>query len=285
MFGWCTAVSTEFQRVDGGAEDLELWVGKLRSFLKSVNGLAGELPADIGAIGFRSKPGVPFKRQLACQRDDRFSTFHHTRQYSDNTEGPDGEQLSDYFLKRLEVIRTQRDEMDAVETFANVLFDLERPPFELMMALARFIWDEARHSEMGQQTLQSLGYDPFAMPCGIVGINVRSSLPPLLAFAQINTFGELNQVGGLKQLSNAAFANNDMATGRSIDFVHADEMLHLREGRKWLRKLLEQSDTSLEEFEEEARLQAIQRLQELGVLNEDYGLDITARQLAEMLGE
>lgn len=286
MSSWCRGVSAEFKRVDGPSDEIESWCNLLRSLVEAAGGLAGEITREAQqAETLRINSEGDFRRQFACKRDERFSTFHHTRQYSDDAMGPNGEALSDYLSKRLEVIRTQRDEMDAVETFANVLFDLERPPFELMLALARFIWDEARHSEMGQKTLQALGYDPFAIPCGIIGINVRSPLPPLLAFAQINTFGELNQVGGLKALSNRAHEQGDTATGRSVDFVHADEMLHLREGRKWLRKLLEQSGTSLEEFEEEARLQAIQRLRDLGVFNEDYGLDTTARQLAEMLGE
>src|SRR5262249_13447580 len=158
-------------------------------------------------------------------------------------------------------------------------------PFDFEMALARFIWDEARHSEMGHQSLERLGYEPFEVPCGIIGINVRSPLPPLLAFAQINTFGELNQVGHLKKVSNAPFHAGDAVTGRQIDFVHADEMLHVREGRRWLRRLLQDSGTTLAEFEEEARLRAIQRLHEEGVLNEDYSLNLTPYQLAEMLGE
>lgn len=110
-------------------------------------------------------------------------------------------------------------------------------------------------------------------------------MPPLLAFAQISTFGEVNQVGRLKRVSMDAYLAGDAATGRAIDFIHADEMVHVREGRRWLKHLVDTSGATLAELEEEARKRAIQRLHEEGVLNEDYGLDLTARELSEMLGE
>jgi hypothetical protein len=75
-------------------------------------------------------------------------------------------------------VRVQRDELDAIETFANVLFDLKEAPFSLLQTLARFVEDESRHAEAGQIALRELGYEPFSVPCSVIGINVRASMPP-----------------------------------------------------------------------------------------------------------
>lgn len=286
MVRWGNDVVDAYVRAGASRQSLDDWcrhLGRLIDNLGGMDGLEKRAPAP---SGLRSQSKAPFRRSIRCARDQRFTTFHHTRNYkTDDQSATRAREEIGFAEDRLEVIRVQRDELDAIETFANVLYDLDGAPFEFQMVLARFIWDEARHSEMGQQGLQQLGYEPFDVPCGIIGINVRSPLPPLLAFAQINTFGELNQVGHLKRVSAEAYRVGDAATGRAIDFIHADEMLHVREGRRWLKRLLAESGTSLAQFEEEARQRAIQRLHEEGVLNEDYGLDLTALQLAEMLGE
>lgn len=284
METWGKAVVNAFVQAGASTAELENWRRHLDHLIDRLGGLGGGGEMPLEPFGSRAEARAAFRRPIGCARDDRFSTFHHTRNYKVADAETEPEKPG-FESDRLEVIRVQRDELDAIETFANVLFDFDRAPFEFEMALARFIWDEARHSEMGHQSLERLGYEPFEVPCGIIGINVRSPLPPLLAFAQINTFGELNQVGHLRKVSTAAYRAGDLANGRSIDFVHADESLHVREGRKWLRRLLEDSGTTIAEFEEEARLRAIQRLREEGVLGEDYNLNLTPMQLAEMLGE
>lgn len=225
-----------------------------------------------------------YVRPDACARDARLSTFHHTRQYlpEDLPESmrPDDE----YQAQVLELLRVQRDELDAIETFANVIYDL-RPPFELESLLARLCWDEARHAELGQQNLARLGHDPFAIPCGIIGINVRSPLPPLLAFAQISIFGELNQVGTLRDAADRCYSRGDDATGRAFDFTHADEMMHLRAGRAWLRKLAAQAGTDLSGLEHEALKHAVRRLREEKVIGEDYAARITGADITALIGE
>ncbi|MEZ4302439.1 MAG: DUF455 family protein [Polyangiaceae bacterium] len=286
MIRWGGEVVDAFIRAGESRDALDAWCLHLNRLIDDLGGVDGSRQGGAREpIELRSASKGPFRRAARCARDERFTTFHHTRRYRGDEDLASPPDAGSFERERLEVIRVQRDELDAVETFANVLFDLEGAPFELQMLLARFIWDEARHSETGQQSLERLGYDPFEVPCGVIGIHVRSPLPPLLSFAQINTFGELNQVGHLKKIAAEAYRAGDLSTGRAIDFIHADEMLHVREGRRWLARLVEESGTSLAEIEEEARRRAIQRLHEEGVLGEDYGLDITPKDLAEMLGE
>lgn len=233
----------------------------------------------------RSQKG-PYTRPIACNRDDRFPVFTHTRRY-DASDFLDQNKLPTRFeAQRLELLRVQRDELDAIETFANIFFDLgDQAEFDLLFLLGRLVWDEARHAEMGQRNLERLGFEPFSVPCGVIGINVRSPLPPEASFAQISIFGELSQIGELKRLSEACRKKGDLIGSRSFDFTHADELMHLREGRKWLRRFAQAEGISLDELAERARQLAISRLREEGVLGEDYSSEITPAELAALIGE
>jgi len=231
--------------------------------------------------GLRQRDGIGYVRTTECARDSRFALFHESRAYSP----ADDEDASadDYTADRLELARTQRDEIDAIETFANVLFDVHAKPFELAEQLARFVEDEARHVEVGHALLADLGYDPFALPCSIIGINVRAPMPPVLAFAQLNIFGELNVVSRLNVLTQRAYSRGDDVVGKAFDFVHADELTHVRRGRKILREMA--PSESLVELEERAHRLAARRLAEEGVLGEDYALAMSRKEIGDLIGE
>lgn len=267
--------------VDAGydAGRLEAWRGHLRRLVSASGGLLGAGEAG-DAPPLRSAAGG-FRRAIECGRDERFCVFHHTRDYA-RAHVSGATLASEYEQDRLAMIRTQRDELDAIETFANVLFDKTDASFEAQRLLARLVWDEARHAEIGQQALAALGHDPFAVPCGIIGIKVRSPLSPELAFAQISIFGELGVVGELRRLHHDALRHGDVATARMLDFIHADELTHLRRGRALLETW---AHGDLATLERRAREAAVQRLHEEGVVGEDYLSSLGPREIGRLLGE
>ncbi len=223
-----------------------------------------------------------FTRGVACARDGRFSLFHHTREYREGVVEPRSDNER-YAADRLELVRVQRDEIDAIETFANVLFDLEGASFEVLATLARFIEDEARHAEAGHIGLNELGLEPFSVPCSVIGINVRAPMPPELAFAQINLFGELNIVSRLRRLAQEARRRGDERFARMFDFIHADEVSHLRRGRELLKLFAKDGD--IDQIEDDARRMAARRLSEEGVVGENYALQMTRDELFALMGE
>ena len=278
---WGEAVVQAY--MDGGWPEQALvdWGKHIESMLHYCGGIPGELH-ECERPRLRQDVEPPFQRKISCARDERFTTFHHTRDYR-HADQLNSNERGEYERERLELIRVQRDEIDAIETFANVLYDLPSAPFDLQFDLARFIWDEARHAEMGQQSLARLGFDPYSVPCGIIGINVRAPLAPELALAQISIFGELNMVGRLRRLSQWAYQSNDHPTGIGFDFIHADELIHLRRGRAWLKTLNASDD--LTAVQRETRTVAIKRLIEEGVIGEDYAMNLTANEIGELIGE
>lgn len=224
-------------------------------------------------------------RPREARRDPRLKVFSHSRNYSlDDLPGlVTGDQQR--VMRLMDTFRTQRDELDAIETFANVLFDLRGKDFEFELFLARLVSDEARHSEMGQQWLSRAGYDPFEVPCSTIGIDVRTTMQPYTAFAQINIFGELQQVASLRRFSLEAKLSGDEFSANALDFTNADELMHVKVGREWVKSIARWQSTSFDSVQETARLEAIDRLHELGVIDEDYKSTITVKEMAAIIGE
>jgi hypothetical protein len=265
---WISAACKGYSRTQEASRS---FTSRMKRLIEGVEG--GEPPDDAQ---------LPYHRPTACARDDRFSVFHHTRNYERGPEDSADLQAK-YEADRFELVRVQRDELDAIETFANVLFDLKEAPFSLLQTLARFVEDESRHAEAGQIALRELGYDPFSVPCSVIGINVRASMPPALAFAQINIFGELNIVSRLRRLALRAKALDDEVFDRMFDFIHADELSHVRIGRRILKELA--SNGNVGELQENARRLAARRLAEEGVVDEDYALKLTSKEIFDIMGE
>ena len=69
-----------------------------------------------------------------------------------------------YETFRLVFLRTQRDEVDAIEAFGTLIWDIRFTDFEAEYALARITWDESRHTEIGHRALAAAGYDPWELP-------------------------------------------------------------------------------------------------------------------------
>jgi len=230
----------------------------------------------------RSEGQKPFERSFVATRDPRFKTFEHTYDYQIADENQI-EYETEFDKTRLSLVRTQRDEMDAIETFGNVLYEIRDVPFGFDFDLSRIIWDETRHTELGHKSLQALGYDPFDLLNRLLGIKVRSKLEAKYSFAEINLFGEANIVQECLRYAREAYEKGDDLTGRVFDYVNADERTHLTKGVHWLKHIFK-TDV-VQEIEAQTKKAAIDRLLELGIINHEVALTISHKELAKIIGE
>jgi hypothetical protein len=265
--------------IDSGYDEtsLQIWSSHIQELISCSDDVLDNASSELTS-NLRQNHEPAFFRKIDCQRDERFITFANTRDYHkhDNLD----EHFTDEYQKNcLELIRVQRDEIDALEVVANILYDLTEAPFEMQMDLARAIWDEARHAQIGHQNLLRLGFDPFKVPCNILGIKVRSPLPPLISLATLNILGEQSIVDSLRQLSKCAYERGDKAIAVSFDFIYSDEIVHLRKGRFWLKRLHPSGNIQI--IQEEARVHAIQRLIDEDVIGEDYAINMTSHEVAK----
>jgi hypothetical protein len=231
MIAWGKAATQAY--IDGGYNEgsIHKWQLHIEKLLRSFGGVTGKLPNVQRPTALRSEGKPPFERSIIATRDPRFKTFEHTYEYHVADQGK-LQYDTEFDETRLNLVRTQRDEMDAIETFGNALYEIKDVPFGFDYDMSRIIWDETRHTELGHKSLQSLGYDPFDLMNRLLGIKVRSKMPAVYSFAEINLFGEANIVQEVLRYSREAYAKGDELTGRVFDFVNADERTHLRSRRR-----------------------------------------------------
>jgi hypothetical protein len=270
--------------IEGGYDEASIrkWQYHVEKLLRSFGGVTGTLPKAERPESLRSAGKPPFERSIIATRDPRFKTFEHTYEYHVADENKI-EYESEFDQTRLNLVRTQRDEMDAIETFGNALYEIKDVPFGFDYDMSRIIWDETRHTELGHKSLQALGYDPFDLMNRLLGIKVRSKMPAVYSFAEINLFGEANIVQEVLRYAREAYSKGDELTGRVFDYVNADERTHLTKGVRWLKHIF-QTD-SVQEIEEKTKKIAIDRLLQLGIIDHDVALKITHRELAKIIGE
>jgi hypothetical protein len=270
--------------VQGGYDEASLhkWQYHIEKLLRSFGGITGTLAKGPRPEKLYSAGKPPFERSFIATRDPRFGTFEHTYEYQVADNGQI-EYATDFDKLRLNLVRTQRDEMDAIETFGNVLYEIRDVPFGFDFDLARIIWDETRHTELGHKAMEALGHNPYDLLNRLLGIKVRTKMPALYSFAEINLFGEANIVQECLRYAREAYDKGDDLTGRMFDYVNADERTHLTKGVHWLKHIFETD--SVQEIEQRTKKVAVDRLLELGIIDHQVALTISHRELARIIGE
>jgi hypothetical protein len=254
----------------------------IEQFLNSIGGITGksersERPAHLRSVGKES-----FERSFIATRDPRFNTFEHTYEYHIADKGKI-KYKTEYDETALNLIRSQRDELDAIETFSNVLYEIKDVPFGFDYDIARIIYDETRHTELGHKALVELGYDPYDLANRLLGIKVRTKMPAEYSLAEINLFGEANIVQEVLRHSREAYSKGDELNGKLFDYVNADERTHLAKGIKWLKYIFKTD--SVAEITQKTKDIAIKRLLELGIIDHEVALTISHKELAKIIGE
>ena len=221
--------------IEGGIEEARLgsWRWHLQRLLSSIGGVTGaDIRADEPApLRIASKP---FQRGTIPLRDPRFDTFKNTGDY-DTADGEARFPKDSYENLRLRFIRTQRDEVDAIEAFGTFIWDIRFKDFQAEYDLARITWDEARHTEIGHRALQAAGYDPFELRNRLTGSTCRGPMDPAFAMAEINLFGEVGVLKTINGLIDTARERHDALLVHIADFIRADERTHVRKGQHILK--------------------------------------------------
>ena len=282
MIAWGRGAIEAYIQGGYSEADLKEWQYHIEKLLRSFGGITGTLTKFVRPEKLRSEGKPTFERSFIATRDPRFGTFEHTYEYQVADDGT-LEYENDFDKMRLNLVRTQRDELDAIETFGNVLYEIRDVPFGFDYDLARIIWDETRHTELGHKAMESLGHNPYDLLNRLLGIKVRTKMPAEYSLAEINLFGEANIVQECLRYAREAYDKGDDLTGRMFDFVNADERTHLAKGVRWLKHIFQTE--SVQEIEQKTKKQAVDRLIELGIIDHDVALTISHRELAKIIGE
>lgn len=269
--------------IEGGIDEARLaaWRWHLQRMLGSIGGVTGlDAPLD------RPKPlrseEKPFARGTVPLRDERFETFKNTGDY-DTADGAARFPKDSYESLRLRFIRTQRDEVDAIEAFGTFIWDIRFKDFQAEYDLARITWDEARHTEIGHRALQAAGYDPFELRNRLTGSTCRGPMDPAFAMAEINLFGEVGVLKTINGLIDTARERQDALLTHIADFIRADERTHVRKGQGILKCM---TTLGSQQLELRTRELFTECLVSLGAVKSDMDVFTVSREdIEHLVGE
>ena len=191
MLAWAESAVAAY--IDGGIEESRLarWRWHLQRVLGSIGGVTGADDARTTEPRPMRVDAKPYERGTVPMRDARFVDLQQHRRLRQGRRRRRASPPNTYETYRMLFIRTQRDEVDAIEAFGTFLWDIRFKDFHAEYDLARITWDEARHTEIGHRALAAAGYDPFELPNRLTRSTCRGPMEPEYAMAEINLFGEV----------------------------------------------------------------------------------------------
>ncbi len=281
MLDWAEQAVAAY--IEGGVDEASLmsWRWHLQRLLCSIGGVTGSDPRADAPSALRLDE-KPFARGSAPLRDARFESFKHTGDY-DTADGEARFPKDSYENLRLRFIRTQRDEVDAIEAFGTFIWDIRFKDFQAEYDLARITWDEARHTEIGHRALQAAGYDPFELQNRLTGSTCRGPMEPAFAMAEINLFGEVGVLKTINGLIDTARERKDALLLHIADFIRADERTHVRKGQHILKCM---TTLGSQELELRTRQLFTECLVSLGAVKSDMDVFTVSREdIEHLVGE
>jgi hypothetical protein len=205
-------------------EQPELWTAHLRALLDAPTASETDLRSS----------GEPRNRDVRPRRDRRFTDAFNTSAkidtYFADRSRPADERAFALAYKRLR-------EMDVPEWMGPILASAESRPWEYHTDLSRQLADETRHAMMGEVVLHSHGVPHYAYPV------------PINAVEALNTEFEPREahllLWGIEQSLMPADTgkrfefevvreHGDPLIATFQDFDWADEVVHVKIGRRWI---------------------------------------------------
>lgn len=130
-------------------------------------------------------------------------------------------------------------EMDVPEMMASFITErAHEQPWEFQLDYRRQLWDEARHSMMGEAAFEARGIDWTKIPLN-VGFALRLNLFATAEERQLLLYSIEQSLmpadTGKRYEYETALAAGDSLSAHFQDFDWADEVLHAQIGRRWLK--------------------------------------------------
>ncbi len=202
--------------------------------------VAGLIASDGGITGAQTPSAAPERpagHELllpwkTCQRMPDWPIFDPNADLQ-----PDREREPEAY--RLWRFKHYVNEMTASETLGSILWMLPEMPWEFQHNAARHLWDEIRHSQLGQTRVQQLGLKVSEVPQVVQIYNVMMTLPPVDQYALLTTVIEPN--GMPEKTTNREHWEqiDDEISAAAVSYDWSDENFHVRWGKKWTPVMLQ----------------------------------------------
>lgn len=219
-----------FPTIQASYPGWEAWRDHISAALEADGGLTGGGPTS-------EAPTRPAERPLllpwqTCQRLPGWPIFDPNVDVEPNrTEEPEAHRLWRF--------KHYLNEMTASETLGSILWMTPEMPWEFQHNAARHLWDEIRHSQLGQIRVQQLGLKIEEVPQVVQIYNVMMTLPAVEQYALLTTVIEPNGMPE-KQANREHWETiQDDISAAAVSYDWSDENFHIRWGKKWTPVMLE----------------------------------------------
>jgi ferritin-like metal-binding protein YciE len=222
------------------------WCDYLREHLSSIGGLDGLGERSHRPDGHACAGRPAFQVARRVERDARWrpALFHLPHENKYDAAGRKAWKRIEDLDKRVAMqvwsAISHFNEIWAAEVPASVMWELENEPWEFYMDLARWAWDETRHSTMGWRAMLGWGWDvPDLVPWGNAIYNALGHAPPAQRLALLYFYEEGLLRSGTKQKEIKILESaGDGGSTQDMDYDWADEAIHVSFGYTWLKYLL-----------------------------------------------
>lgn len=153
-------------------------------------------------------------------------------------------------------------ELFAGETLSCIYYYVDRMPLPFYFDLARHMWDEFRHSQMGMRRLLQMGYtaDQFQWLGGPGKRDVKEHFTEL--YSNLTMLGEACGFKKKRKSAEAFWKFGDVLSAITCEFDLIDERRHIDFATRWGPELYKKAD-QIVTFQEMAEMARVRRLTEL----------------------
>lgn len=144
----------------------------------------------------------------------------------------------DFEAQRLFQFVNYAHEMQAAETLGSVLWEVKGMPWEFYYDVARHCYDEARHCQLGEARLAELGRHITEFPHCVTNYNWRQLVDPLRRYCILTFIIEQDSFKYKHESYKRYLEQTDHESAEAVLYDIADEMLHVRWGKKWVPELM-----------------------------------------------
>jgi hypothetical protein len=235
MASWGRLTIAAIVQSDEQQKNAQVWKSHLESYLQAAGGITGESSKSKANLNTPPRfDGKPFNIRLEPRRDSRFKDNYNTsakidEYYRDDKLEAD-ERTYALLYKRLR-------EMDVPEWMGPIIYKTEGKPWEYYQDLSRQLWDEARHSMLGEVGLYQDGVEFYKFPVEFkTSMVLNTKFTPIEAHAVLWYIeqGLMPKESGKRFEWVVALESDNELAKTFQDYDWADEVLHAQIGRKWL---------------------------------------------------
>lgn len=235
MVEWGTQALAALVTDESKRQEADSWQQHLRAYLAAAGGIDGREPVPANLALPAPRATQEFVPDVDPKRDERSGDIYNFYYRADNVYL---DEAADWDERNLALMFKRFHEMDVPEMMASIILQTKDKPWDYYCDMARQLWDEARHSMMGEVWFAKYGVDWSRYPNHVgwsLHLNLdRSSLERHIILYYIEQSLMNGKTGKRHEWMISQQAGDPLATYLQ-DYDWADEVLHAQFGRRWLK--------------------------------------------------